>query len=199
MARAVGFNRPQVQQFFTIYKDVLEAGSYGPTKVWNMDETGVSTVQTPGRVVASKGVKRVGKITSAERGKLVTVLCASNAAGSYTPPPCLRLRPRQDDPQPHERGTSGIRGHVCEIRSVPGVVQALLGSGEATCGLQTHPDSGWPPQPLVGGGNRSGAAARCHDHHPPAALFAQNAAIGRGRLQASEERLQLRRRHLDAI
>ncbi|XP_043215542.1 uncharacterized protein LOC122378496 [Amphibalanus amphitrite] len=86
MARAVGFNRPQVERFFTIYKEVLDADNYGPAKVWNMDETGISTVQTPGKIVASKGVKRVGKITSAERGKLVTVLCAANAAGGYLPP-----------------------------------------------------------------------------------------------------------------
>ena len=76
LARAVGFNRPQVQKFFDLYGSVLDAGGYGPMSVWNMDETGVSTVQTPGKIVASRGVKRVGKVTSAERGKTVTVLCA---------------------------------------------------------------------------------------------------------------------------
>ena len=86
LARAVGFNRPQVQKFFDIYSSVLDAREYGPMSVWNMDETGVTTVQTPGKIVASKGVKRVGKVTSAERGKTVTVLCACNAAGMYLPP-----------------------------------------------------------------------------------------------------------------
>ena len=86
LARAVGFNRPQVERFFDIYSSVLDASKYGPMSVWNMDETGVTTVQTPGKIVASKGTKRVGKVTSAERGKTVTVLCACNAAGMYVPP-----------------------------------------------------------------------------------------------------------------
>ena len=81
LARAVGFNRPQVQKFFDVDGSVLDDGEYGPMSVWNMDETGITTVQTPAKIVASKGAKRVGKVTSAERGKTMTVLCACNAAG----------------------------------------------------------------------------------------------------------------------
>ena len=97
LARAVGFNRPQVQKFFDLYGSVLDAGGYGPMSVWNMDETGVSTVQTPGKIVASRGVKRVGKVTSAERGKTVTVLCACNAGGTYVPPVFVFGRARMVD------------------------------------------------------------------------------------------------------
>ena len=71
IARAVGFNRPQVQRFFDIYKECLEAYQYPPSRLWNMDETGMATVQKPGRILAAKGMRQVGKVTSAERGVLV--------------------------------------------------------------------------------------------------------------------------------
>lgn len=40
-------------------------------------------VHRPSKILASKGQKQVGKITSAERGKLITAVCAFNAAGTY--------------------------------------------------------------------------------------------------------------------
>ena len=62
-----------------------------------MDETGISNVQKPGPVVATKGVRQVGKMTSGERGATVTVICGMNAAGNYTPPmfifPRKRMQP----------------------------------------------------------------------------------------------------------
>ncbi|XP_074041347.1 uncharacterized protein [Leptinotarsa decemlineata] len=58
-----------------------------------MDETGVTTVQDPGTVIAEKGQKRVGSVTSYERGKNITVICAVSAAGSYIPP--MFIYPRQ--------------------------------------------------------------------------------------------------------
>ena len=89
IARAVGFNRPKVQQFFKIYRDQLSASEYPPSRIWNMDETGVTNVQKPGKVVATKGVQQVGKMTSAERGSTVTLICAMSAVGSHIMPPML--------------------------------------------------------------------------------------------------------------
>ncbi|CAM1305346.1 Uncharacterised protein r2_g1513 [Pycnogonum litorale] len=40
----------------------------------------------PGKVIAAKGARQVGKVTSGERGKNVTVICAMNACGTYIPP-----------------------------------------------------------------------------------------------------------------
>lgn len=54
--------------------------------LYNMDETGVTTVQTPKKIVTEKGKKQVGSVTSAERGELVTVVCAVNATGNAVPP-----------------------------------------------------------------------------------------------------------------
>lgn len=51
-----------------------------------MDETGVTTVQKPNRVIAGRGFKQIGRITSAERGALVTMAVAVSAAGNSIPP-----------------------------------------------------------------------------------------------------------------
>nr|XP_047124426.1 MFS-type transporter clz9-like [Hydra vulgaris] len=51
-----------------------------------MDETAVTTVQQPKKVIAKKGLKQVGAITSAERGTLVTLACTINAIGNSIPP-----------------------------------------------------------------------------------------------------------------
>ena len=59
---------------------------FGPDQIWNVDETGVTTVQKPVKVLAEKGVKQVGSIVSQERGTLVTVCCAVNVLGNHMPP-----------------------------------------------------------------------------------------------------------------
>lgn len=43
--------------------------NFPPNQIYNVDETGISTVQDPGTIVATKGKKRVGSVTSWERGK----------------------------------------------------------------------------------------------------------------------------------
>ena len=57
-----------------------------------MDETGVTTIQTPHKVLRDTRRRSVGSVTSAERGQLVTVACTINAAGNSVPP--LLLFPR---------------------------------------------------------------------------------------------------------
>ncbi|CAB3249218.1 unnamed protein product [Arctia plantaginis] len=58
---------------------VIKAINY---KIWNCDETGVSIVQKHAKVIATKNQKQVGKLTSAERGKNVTVLFAKSAGAT---------------------------------------------------------------------------------------------------------------------
>ena len=48
-------------------------------------------------MVATKGVNQVGKVTSAERGATVTLICAMNATGSYLPPMLIFPRKRMID------------------------------------------------------------------------------------------------------
>ena len=43
LSRAVSFNKSNVQ-FFAIYKKLLEEHDYAPSRIWNMDETGITSV-----------------------------------------------------------------------------------------------------------------------------------------------------------
>jgi hypothetical protein len=51
-----------------------------------MDETGVTIVQTAERVIARRGCKQIGKLVTAQRGKLGTLALAVSATGNTVPP-----------------------------------------------------------------------------------------------------------------
>jgi len=86
LSRATSFNKKNVDEFFQKLKNIYEKYNFAPQSVYNIDETGVSTVQVPGKILAKKGTKQVGKVTSAERGTTVTVCCGINAIGNSVPP-----------------------------------------------------------------------------------------------------------------
>jgi len=67
-----------------------------------VDESGLTTVQNSGKIVAPKGIKQVGAVTSAERGVLITLRCAVNALGHAIPPMFIFPRVRY-----HERLVDG--------------------------------------------------------------------------------------------
>ena len=47
-----------------------------------MDETGVTTVRKPDRIIGRRGTKQIDAITSAERGTLITVEGTISASGN---------------------------------------------------------------------------------------------------------------------
>ncbi|XP_043461173.1 uncharacterized protein LOC122497871 [Leptopilina heterotoma] len=83
LGRATAFNEHNVSMFFTKLKDVIERFNINPENIWNMDETALTTVQKPVAVIAQRGVRNIGSITSAERGVLVTLALAVSATGVY--------------------------------------------------------------------------------------------------------------------
>ena len=71
--RSKAFCRENVDHFFRNLDSVLAVQPFTASSIWNMDETGFSTVPTRmGKIVSPKGMKRVGQITSAERGSMIT-------------------------------------------------------------------------------------------------------------------------------
>ena len=86
-ARATGFNKPAVRKFFALLTEIVDKYKLDGTRIYNCDESGMKTVQQKhSKVIAVKGKKQVGSMTSAERGKNVTVVCCTNACGHYIPP-----------------------------------------------------------------------------------------------------------------
>lgn len=93
-ARAQAFNRPQVTKFFNAYEELIITHKFPPNRIYNVDESALSTVQRPQKILATTGRKQVGCLTSAERGSHLTVVCCMNAAGTYVPP-CM-IFPRKN-------------------------------------------------------------------------------------------------------
>lgn len=50
-----------------------------------MDETCITTVQDPGKIIEANGQKRFGSVTNWEHGKNNTVICVMSASGSFIP------------------------------------------------------------------------------------------------------------------
>ena len=87
MSRATSFNKSNVGRCFDNLEDVHKRfGPFSPERIWNKDDTGVTTIQNPPKHVAPKGAKQVGSMTSAERGGLITVSACVNALGNHIPP-----------------------------------------------------------------------------------------------------------------
>ena len=104
--RAIGFNRAKVNKFFEILKSILFKDDHiqvPPSNIFNVDESGFTICQKVGRVIAARG-RSVGQLTSAEKGKTVTAVCAVSATGVFVPPmiifPRGRMKPSLLDRAP---------------------------------------------------------------------------------------------------
>ena len=87
VGRATSFNAENVKNvFYDQLGEVMDIYKFRTSQIWNVDETGVSTVVIPSKIVAVKGKQNVGTMTFGERGTNVIVITAVFASGNTVPP-----------------------------------------------------------------------------------------------------------------
>ncbi|KAJ8884705.1 hypothetical protein PR048_016563 [Dryococelus australis] len=76
-AHARAFNRPVVNKFLSLLREVNDKKQFQPHKFFFMDETSLSTVPSRNcRIFVKKGRKQVGRVVKAERGySTIAVVC----------------------------------------------------------------------------------------------------------------------------
>ena len=86
-ARVKGFTQENCAAFFDLLEQALQKINLNPARLFNVDETGITTVQHKhSRVLSLRGKRQVGALKASERGALVTVVTCMNATGMYVPP-----------------------------------------------------------------------------------------------------------------
>ena len=76
-----------LKEYYDLLKATLEEHGLMnlPSRIYNMDESGMPLDHKPPKVVAQKGMKKVHCRTSGSKGQ-ITILTCANAAGSVVPP-----------------------------------------------------------------------------------------------------------------
>lgn len=92
--RVTAINKTEISLFFNNLKIMMEKYHIPPTRIYNADKTRTTTVQRPSRIYAKSGQKRVGFLTSWERGRTTTAMCVFSASGVYVPPMFIFCRKR---------------------------------------------------------------------------------------------------------
>jgi hypothetical protein len=123
LSRATSFNKTNLAEFQANFEQALRSYAFTPENIYNLDETGITTVVQAPNIVARKGTKQVGQIVSAERGQLITMCGIVNASGNSIPPVFVFPRARFHDTM-------------------------LSGAPVGSLGLVNSPTSGWMTGPL---------------------------------------------------
>lgn len=93
--RIASFNKDAVNVFYSNLQEITNKFKFSPDRIYNMDETGVTTVQAKNpKVYGPKGSKNVGAAITAERGRTITAVFSMSAAGNYIPPMLIYPRKR---------------------------------------------------------------------------------------------------------
>jgi hypothetical protein len=84
LSRATSFNKTNLAEFHANFEQALRSYTFTPENIYNLHETGITTLVQALNIVARKGTKQVGQIVSAERGQLITICGIVNASGNST-------------------------------------------------------------------------------------------------------------------
>ena len=96
VARITAFNRTNVDLFFEVYTQAMDKYGFTPDRIFNLDESSLTTVMKPVKVLCEKG-KPVASVISRERGTSMTFVGIINAAGSFIPPVFIIPRKRWNE------------------------------------------------------------------------------------------------------
>ena len=86
VSRATSFNKTTVAEFFANLQTVLDRYKFTPCDINNVDETALTTVHNPPKVIAGRNTKQVGLSTSGERRTFVTLVGCVSASGNSIAP-----------------------------------------------------------------------------------------------------------------
>ena len=103
LARITAFNKVNVDVFFKAYISAVEKYEFQPHQIYNVDESALSTVMKPVKVICERG-RPVASQTSRERGATMTFVGIINAMGQCLPP--VFIIPRKRNNPAFMRGTS---------------------------------------------------------------------------------------------
>jgi hypothetical protein len=106
---------------FINLKEAFGRLQLGSGDIWNMDETGIKTVQIYDRVIARRGCRYIETLMSAEPGKLATSALDVSAAGNRVPP--CSIFPRVEF---RAHFLNGVPAEIHGDGSRPGWMQAEL-------------------------------------------------------------------------
>ena len=110
IARSAAFNKQNVQFFFNELGKAYKETKVNGSRIYNLDESGFTTVQSIGKVISPTGKKQIGQIVSRERGELTTCVGIVNAMGNKLPPVLIFPRKRLNEALLHgcPEGTLGL-------------------------------------------------------------------------------------------
>lgn len=112
LQRITSFNKTNLGIFQKKLEEVLTRFALTESSIYNLDETGCTTVQKVAKVIAGKGVHQVGQVTARERGELVTMVGIVSANGNALPPVFIFPRVRFDEARMMNGVSPGCRGLV---------------------------------------------------------------------------------------
>ena len=115
LARLEGVNRQNLRKFYNNIRGLmLENGPYPSHRIYNVDETGVAPVVESPNVLAARGHRKVGRVATAERGKLTTVIGCVSASGACIPPMLVFGARKRMDPALLSEAPDGSIGGVSD-------------------------------------------------------------------------------------
>eukprot|EP00794_Sanderia_malayensis_P006443 gene6443-7173_t len=111
--RVLGLNKTSVQNNFKNLQELLDTHNFEPHQIFNCDETEITCVNKPVKVIKLKGNRVVASVTSGERGQITTIICAISATDTFAPPLMVFKRTRVH-PEMIERAPTGTIGSVSD-------------------------------------------------------------------------------------